>query len=161
MWTEIAILAMIFDQDATKSVKNGFVLCPFWSFGVSFVEVLLIAGLQGVGGSNVVSTQRMRTNLDTWHTQQTAIRFYIKNVDNLAWGMRKKWAEYNVWLLKGESKQMFFLELPLLSLCHRWSGFKSCQVCTTFFSHSSSSAKTLSALIVLCQTIFNTLLLSS
>ena len=75
---------MIFDQDATKSVKNGFVLCPFWSFGVSFVEVLLIAGLQGVGGSNVVSTQRMRTNLDTWHTQQTAIRFYIKNVDNLA-----------------------------------------------------------------------------
>ena len=65
---------MVFDQDVTKSVKDGFVLCPFWSFGVSFVEVLLIAGLQGVGGSNAVSTQRMRTNLDTWLTKQTEIR---------------------------------------------------------------------------------------
>ena len=75
---------MVFDQDATQPLKMV-LFCAFcWSFGVSFVEVLLIAGLQGVGGSNVVSTQRMRTNLDTWHTQQTAIRFYIKNVDNLA-----------------------------------------------------------------------------
>ena len=46
----------------------------FWSFGVSFAEVLLIAGLQGVGGSNAMSTHRMRTNLDTWLTYQTAIR---------------------------------------------------------------------------------------